>query len=69
MVKDEKLRNALGKTVLKDLVYKKNEWVKGLLVAPKGDEELSCVISMDDDQDTLQITLSRGWFSKTIYWT
>jgi uncharacterized protein (DUF2147 family) len=67
--KEEKLRQALGKTILKELVYKKNEWIKGFLIAPKGNEELSCKVSMDTDGDTLEFSVSRGWFSKTIYWT
>ena len=67
--KQEKIKSIQGKVILKNLVYKKDKWVDGTIIAPKKNQELNCSISITSDKNTLNIEITKGWFSKTINWT
>lgn len=66
--KEEKIKRIQGKIILKNLVYKKNKWVNGTIIAPKKNQEADCVMSISSDYNTLNINITKGWFSKTINW-
>jgi len=67
---DTSLRNRkiLGLEILTDLVYEKGAWINGKLYSPEKGKTVDCELEISEDNQTLFLTASKGWFSKTLEW-
>ncbi len=54
-----------GTLIVKDMKYEKGEWI-GKIYSPKRDAWYNAAFSMGDE--TLTITVTVGFFSKTVEW-
>lgn len=57
-----------GLTILSHLTFSKDQWVGGQVLAPKTGESYHCSLNMPNN-DSLQIVVKKGVFSKTKTWT
>ncbi|MEM6893212.1 MAG: DUF2147 domain-containing protein [Bacteroidota bacterium] len=59
-----------GRLILTDLSFKNGEWVNGRILNPKdGSTRAKCTLSLEDDQQLLNIKVKRGLLSATKNWT
>jgi len=61
-------RNILGLEILTDLVYENGTWTDGKLYSPEKGKTVDCELEISEDNQTLFLTASKGWFSKTLEW-
>jgi uncharacterized protein (DUF2147 family) len=68
---DPKLRSRkiMGLEMMTDLKYANGIWEDGKLYSPKKGQTVDCKLEISDDNQTMYVTASKGWFSKTLEWT
>jgi uncharacterized protein (DUF2147 family) len=57
-------RKILGLEMIADLVYNNGEWIDGKLYSPEKGRTVDCKLEISEDNETLYLTASKGWFSK-----
>jgi uncharacterized protein (DUF2147 family) len=62
-------RKIMGLEMISDLKYDDGTWEDGKLYSPEKGRTVDCELEVSDDNKTLYLTASKGWFSKTIEWT
>jgi uncharacterized protein (DUF2147 family) len=62
-------RKIMGLEMISDLKYDDGTWEDGKLYSPEKGKTVDCELEISDDNQTLYLTASKGWFSKTIEWT
>ena len=68
---DPSLRNRKikGLEMLMYLKYDDGIWKDGKLYSPEKGKRVNCKLKVSAENQTLYVTASRGWFSKTLEWT
>ena len=61
-------RNIMGLEIITDLVYENGSWIDGKIYSPKKGQSVDCKLDISDDDQTLFVKTSKGFFSKTLKW-
>lgn len=63
-----RIRNILGLEIITDLVYENGVWIDGKLYSPEKGQTVDCKLEISDDNQTLFVEASKGFFSKSLKW-
>ena len=61
-------RNILELVIMTDLVYENGVWIDGKLYSPEKGQTVDCKLEISDDNQTLYVKASKGFFPKTLKW-
>jgi uncharacterized protein (DUF2147 family) len=68
---DPKLRDRkiIGLEIITNVDFSNGVWQNGKLYSPKNGQTVDCSLKISGDNQILYVTVSKGFFSKTLEWT